>query len=441
MSYARKIKKTAYASVAVVSVLASLLGGSISANVESEFMPSEEFYKQPYSSLIFDYKEPSNGAARFYDVTAGDWFYSYVDSLVKDGVINGKSNTAYDPSGTLTLPECAALIVRCLGLEDRAREETAAVSSKGLSGSDRWYIGYVKLCVDAGIIPDSSYGFGYDGDNFVMTTDYFESVPVKRYELAWYIYKMTLLDGSSVRAENTYSERGGLGHELIRSGLYDFEAVKAYQDSIADFDSIPEPYRDAVLACYYNGIFNGDEKGNFNPNGSITRAEIAKVVAVLTDISQRFGEDMRANVLTLSDKDFKKDRYGVKRLTKQAGHKILLQSASAAAFDGASLRIPLYATSPLGYLAEVHVYERDADGARKISEISGKSEYLFTSGTCVDVFPSQDKEIIALYVLRNIAQGGEVEGVLELTFNGSIRIGDGISPFSGEAKEVSEKGQ
>ena len=441
MSCTRKIKKTIYASVAAMSFMASLFSGSMLEEKNGEFLPDNEFYRQPYSSLVFDYAEPLSGASRFSDMTQNDWFYNYVDTLVKDGVINGKSQNIYHPSGTLTLPECSALIVRCLGLEELAGQESDKLAIKSLSGSEKWYIGYIKVCIDAGIVPEGNYGFGYDkkGD-FVMTTDYFENVPVKRCELAQYIYRMTILDGTGVVAKNTYSERGGLGHEFIRSGFYDLEAVSLYKDLISDFEDIPEMYRNAVLSCYYNGIFNGDDKGNFNPQNSITRAEIAKVISVLTDVSQRFGEDLRKGAFEISENDLRKDIYGNKELTKDTGYRILLESAKKATFDGKNVKIPLVANAPMGYIPEVHIYRKDANTTVKIKEITGNTQDSFVSGSSVTVVPKAGTRTVITYILRNIKEGGEVAGVLEMEFAGGEFVYlDGISEFSGEAKEIPVK--
>lgn len=426
-------KKMLYSVVAVASAIAGMLCGN-AAQDSGLYEPSEKLYREPYTSEIFAYRTPSEGAARFADMNSGDWFYTYVDGLVRSGIINGRSDTEYDPQGTLTLPECAALIVRCLGLESEASVASARIGTLGLAGFDKWYIGYMKICVDAGIVPSDDYGFGYDSDgNFVMKHDYFETVPIKRCELADLLYRMTTLEGGSVLAKNTYTERGGYGHELIRSGLYDMTAVYKYSGIITDFESIPEKHREGVLACYYNGIFNGDDSGRFNPNSSLTRAEMSKVVSVITDISQRFGEDMRDGAFTVTAADTRKDMYGDAELTKDAGYRILGVSADAAQIiDGTYLRIPLIANAPLGYALEVHVYSGSENESgvffEELGTVGVGTSGIYRSGDYAD-FGIDDGSIIkAVYLLRNIADGGDVEGVLEMRLeNGTLVPYDGIS--------------
>ena len=73
--------------------------------------------------------------------------------------------------------------------------------------------------------------------------------------------------------------------------------MEKYAAEIADYWYIPEEARWDVLKAYYNGIFNGDEMGNFNPGSALTRAEMSKVVAVISDPSMRKRNEYR----TLAD--------------------------------------------------------------------------------------------------------------------------------------------
>lgn len=52
------------------------------------------------------------------------------------------------------------------------------------------------------------------------------------------------------------------------------------------FPDVPTsaPYADAAEALHDRGIFNGDSKGNFNPNSTITRAECAAVICRLMGV-------------------------------------------------------------------------------------------------------------------------------------------------------------
>ena len=43
-----------------------------------------------------------------------------------------------------------------------------------------------------------------------------------------------------------------------------------------DYDSIPAADLEGMTFCYYGKVMTGDQKGNLNPNGQLTRAEFAR---------------------------------------------------------------------------------------------------------------------------------------------------------------------
>ena len=81
--------------------------------------------------------------------------------------------------------------------------------------------------------------------------------------------------------ENVIDPTGYLGVPN-RVGSYhskDFE--EATQMIFKDADTIPDWARDAVEKAAAEGWMLGDEKGNFNPNAPVTRAELAVVLSRL----------------------------------------------------------------------------------------------------------------------------------------------------------------
>lgn len=70
----------------------------------------------------------------------------------------------------------------------------------------------------------------------------------------------------------------------------------AYGSVSGAFPDVPvdADYAEAVAELYGMGIFTGDEKGNFNPDKTITRAEFATIMVRL------MGEEERAKTVTTS---------------------------------------------------------------------------------------------------------------------------------------------
>ncbi len=423
MSGSRKIRKTVYS----VTIVLSIIAGTITGYTAPEL--TDEYYPEPYAANIF-YSYRNAGAERFTDMKGDDWFYGYVDMLVKDGVINRRSVRVCDPQGTLTVPECAALLVRCLGLEDEAAKAAENLVASGAKGSNKWYAGYMSVCVSLGIIDKDIYGFGYDENGVLCEkSEELSGKSVKRFELAAFLSRMTMLDYKALEAKNNYSERGGEGHEFIRGGLYDSSILAMYQSEIKDYEQIPESYRGSVLRCYYNAIFNGDTLGNFNPNNNLTRAEMAKIVATLTDMSLRFGNDYRSGAYALSDSDFVTRASGEKVLKKKTGYAILEKCASLLALnpDG-TLKVTLTSVAPLGYTIEAHAYADWGSTCFKIGTIGTGIDGIYESGSYINCMTYDTAKLKVVYILRNTARGGDVEGVLEATVNnGALSFSDGIS--------------
>ena len=71
---------------------------------------------------------------------------SAIEALAARGIIDGRTETGFDPDGTMTRAEFAALVVRGLGLHEKPNKVFADVPAQS------WYAGYVGAACDYGII-------------------------------------------------------------------------------------------------------------------------------------------------------------------------------------------------------------------------------------------------------------------------------------------------
>ena len=62
--------------------------------------------------LTFGFAEMPNASQKFVDVTPSDWFYGYVMAAASNGIVNGISDTAFDPNATITRQDMAAILYR-----------------------------------------------------------------------------------------------------------------------------------------------------------------------------------------------------------------------------------------------------------------------------------------------------------------------------------------
>lgn len=215
-------------------------------------------------------------ATKFTDINADDWFYPYVLELSEKGIIKGITENTFSPNGSFTVAESCAIITRYLGLENEAEKRRNAMTLLGINGSDLWYSGYVQLMHEAGVIDVEAYGCSLSGSSVSIDNPELFGKPVKRYEFVAFISRSFELEGTNIRTSS-----GGTGSEFIKNGYYDEARLASFANGIKDYSQIPDGYNYYVLKMYYNGIFNGDDLGNFNPLSNLTRGEMAKVVSVI----------------------------------------------------------------------------------------------------------------------------------------------------------------
>lgn len=363
-------------------------------------------------------------ASKFDDVDTEAWYFPYVDMLVKNGIINGVSETEYSPSGTFNAAECAAVITRYLGLEKHAVQRRERLVSLGVSGSENWYSGYVQTLFDTGVISDAQFGITSE-EGLVVINDPAEfSRPLKRYEFAVMITRSFEIDTEIVSAQSFYPEINANGNSFIVGGKYD-GTVEYYANDIADYWYIIDEAQWDVLKAYYNGIFNGDEFGNFNPGAALTRAEMSKVVAVISDPSMRIRKEFRTlpAELVFSEESFVTDGWGEKTLDREVA-KLALQKiaegVAATEVEGKTQISFLPCAYPEGYFVQAHFYDK----ASGIYVPLGKTELSDSESVSFD-----GKEPSVLLVLRN-SSDAKVEGALRVNVSpdGSLSYDDLFKP-------------
>lgn len=177
----------------------------------------------------------------FADVSEGAWYADALETTYGLGIINGTTDTTFDPDGTLTLAQIVVMASRAHALilgDD---------PSFTVEAGQAWYTPYVNYAVENGIIEEGVF------------TDFTQNAT--RAEMAYVIAHTT--------NENYYNE-------LV-------EDV-----SIADMDE-GDDYYDSVYTLYSAGIVTGTGTG-FEPAGTLNRAQAAVFIARLLDYSQRVSD-------------------------------------------------------------------------------------------------------------------------------------------------------
>ena len=172
---------------------------------------------------------------KFTDI-AGHWAENEIRELAKEGIINGRSETEFEPEDTMTRAEYAALIRRAIGLNP-------SIYSGGFNDveGNAWYANEIQAIVNAGIMSGDADG------------SFRPNAPISREEMAKVIV-------------NAY---------LAKSGAAD---VTAAEISFTDSGEIALWAQEYIGKAAALGLINGMGDGSYAPKGNMTRAQGSVVI-------------------------------------------------------------------------------------------------------------------------------------------------------------------
>ena len=188
---------------------------------------------------------------RFTDVAASAWYEENVKTAYELDLVKGVSDTAFNPSGNITVAATLALACRLHSIYQTG-------SAEFVQGSP-WYQVYVDYAVKNGIITAGQY----TNYNAYATRAQFAAILAKA------------LPESALEAKN-----------------------KVDDGMIPDVDN-DAAYRDDIYLLYRAGVLTGnDAKGTFTPNSTIQRSAVAAIVSRMALPSMRQSIALEAEKIT-----------------------------------------------------------------------------------------------------------------------------------------------
>ena len=173
----------------------------------------------------------------FTDTKNDAWYHDGIHYCVENGLMNGVSDTRFDPNGTTTRAMVATILYRVAGepafMNDNVFSDVPAGS----------YYEYPVV-----------WASGKDIVNGVGNGKFAPNDPVTREQLVTLLYRYAKYMECDVSVDEDTN-------------------FLSYNDV---FD-ISEYAKDAVMWALSNGILQGDNKGNLNPGATATRAEVATI--------------------------------------------------------------------------------------------------------------------------------------------------------------------
>ena len=176
------------------------------------------------------------------DLDESAWYYNAAVEVLDAGIMNG-TNKGFEASGTVTR---ATVYQTLYNMEGQPEANSTVTDVDG-----KWYADAVNWAAQAGLFEGTEFG-----DDAVIT----------RAGIAGIIADYAAYKGI------TAPEADGS------------------MESAPDYASIPAESLDGMTFCFYADVMTGDQKGNLNPDGQLTRAEFAQVLVNFSDLTTESGE-------------------------------------------------------------------------------------------------------------------------------------------------------
>ena len=225
-----------------IELIGPILGLDISAFKENPQAFGEAFVAKSYTkeSFVEDYnaelkKQNSSIEIIFADVVHETlWANDSVNALYKAGIVNGVSDTAFNPNGNVTREQFAKMLISLIG-------DTENISDNTFSDvpADSWFAPFVCAAKATGIV------------NGVSENEFGVGRNITREQMAAMIYRAGKLLGYAPKGE-----------------------PKVFTDAhlISDYA------KESIDALTSGGVINGKADGSFAPQNTATRAEAACMI-------------------------------------------------------------------------------------------------------------------------------------------------------------------
>ena len=181
-------------------------------------------------------EEPEDEGLPFIDVHEGDWFYENVGYVYENGLMNGVSETLFEPNGTVTRGMIVTILHRLEGEPESDYDMPFTDVAE-----QQWYAGAVRWAAGEGIVTG------------VSATEFAPDDPITREQFAAILWRYAQSKGYDVSASADLT------------GFLDYGQISEY--------ALP-----ALQWAVGAGVMSGRGDGILAPQGTATRAEAAAML-------------------------------------------------------------------------------------------------------------------------------------------------------------------
>ena len=176
------------------------------------------------------------------DLDESAWYYNAAVEVLDAGIMNG-TNKGFEPTGTVT----RATVYQTLYNMEGQPEATATVTDV----DGKWYANAINWAAQAGLFEGTEFG-----TDAVITRAGIADI---------------IADYAAYKGITAPDADGSM-------------------ESAPDYASIPAENLEGMTFCFYAGVMTGDQKGNLNPDGQLTRAEFAQVLVNFSELEPSYVE-------------------------------------------------------------------------------------------------------------------------------------------------------
>lgn len=176
---------------------------------------------------------PGTEQGSFTDVPKNAWYYDDVYYAVTKGLVNGKSDTIFEPESDISIAETIKLAA-CM----HELSSTGSITLQNAPAPEKWYSSYVSYALTNGIISGSYSNYDAKASRGEFVSIFYNSMPVT-----------------------------------------EFSPINTVSDNKIPDVKLSDRYSKEIYAFYRAGILIGsDGNGKFYPANNIKRSEVAAVL-------------------------------------------------------------------------------------------------------------------------------------------------------------------
>lgn len=188
------------------------------------------------------------------------WAESYIEAMTEAGMFQGYEDGTFRPENQLTTSEVLALCARAVPLEESVEDQIEEVWTEQvteiLDGAHYWFYPEFCICLETGIL-------SVDDLQGIVDADIMGSA-VSKEDLSLYLVRAMQLEDTAL-------------------------SLTSYTLPFGDNEDISPDIAPYIYLLNIYGIVQGDENGDFGPQGSVTRAVMATMLSRALDFMEDRG--------------------------------------------------------------------------------------------------------------------------------------------------------